>query len=323
MSRRDNNNNNSNKFKDEHDFDVPSLPGSTASLPTPRRTSTDDPSQLTDGGYDSMANNSTQSAFSMDHIRSIVHQASEILVGRLPSSTTVEDDRPRLVTVPSARSDDFHDATEHAVADDDQPIDFLHDKPSEMTWSRRIALSLLDKHWYNPSLKTNARIQREEESEQRNDDESSNAFADTSNHSAPTALRGRAQDAYPFTVSKREQPSLAKAWACKYTLLFIIITIIIVAVEPCVLMFSAIASSSLFYLGPLDFEHVSLPRFIVRPKPNARRKNCLHRAFRRVFCKGKQQFERAEPGERDLATKLYSPLFTPHNQLGDWGLGIG
>lgn len=74
---------------------------------------------------------------------------------------------------------------------------------------------------------------------------------------------------------------------------------------------------------PLDFEHVSLPRYIVRPKPNATRKNCLVRAMRRVFCKGKQQFERAEPGERDLATKLYSPVFTPHNQLGDWGLGVG
>lgn len=230
MSRRDNNN---NKFQDEHDFDVPSIPESTASLPTPRRTtSTDDPSQLTDGGYDSMANNSTKSAFSMDHIRSIVHQASEILVGRLPSTAMENDDnddRPRLVAVPSARSDEFHDATEHAVADELPPLNFLHDKPSEMTWSRRIALSLMDKPWYNPSLKNNARIQKEEESS-----EHSSSFADGADNSAPTALRGRAQDAYPFTVSKREQPSLAKAWACKCTSYYCCLC---VAVELFVLMF--------------------------------------------------------------------------------------
>lgn len=45
--------------------------------------------------------------------------------------------------------------------------------------------------------------------------------------------------------------------------------------------------------------------------------------IRRVFCKGNQKLSKSEPGERELPTKLYHPLFTPHAQLGDFGLGIG
>jgi hypothetical protein len=33
--------------------------------------------------------------------------------------------------------------------------------------------------------------------------------------------------------------------------------------------------------------------------------------------------EKAEPGDHDNITRLYSPIFTPHAQLGDFGLGIG
>lgn len=66
-----------------------------------------------------------------------------------------------------------------------------------------------------------------------------------------------------------------------------------------------------------------MPRFIVHPKSDTRKKNIFVRAFRRLFCKGSKQLQRAEPGERNLPTELYRPIFTPHGQLGDWGLGIG
>lgn len=33
--------------------------------------------------------------------------------------------------------------------------------------------------------------------------------------------------------------------------------------------------------------------------------------------------EKAEPGENDVKTALYSPLWTPHAQLGDFGIGLG
>lgn len=39
---------------------------------------------------------------------------------------------------------------------------------------------------------------------------------------------------------------------------------------------------------------------------------------------GRQKdLDRAEPGESNLPTKLYSPFFTPLSQLGDFGIGVG
>jgi len=72
-----------------------------------------------------------------------------------------------------------------------------------------------------------------------------------------------------------------------------------------------------------DFEHVALSRYLVEPKKDKRKKNCCVRMIRRVFCKGDQKLQKAEPGEREIPTKLYHPLWTPHKQLGDFGLGIG
>jgi len=40
-------------------------------------------------------------------------------------------------------------------------------------------------------------------------------------------------------------------------------------------------------------------------------------------CFSKGDLDRAEPGEANLPTKLYSPLFTPLSQLGDFGIGVG
>jgi len=40
-----------------------------------------------------------------------------------------------------------------------------------------------------------------------------------------------------------------------------------------------------------------------------------------IFRKG--DLDRAEPGESRLPTKLYSPIFTPLSQLGDFGIGVG
>ena len=70
------------------------------------------------------------------------------------------------------------------------------------------------------------------------------------------------------------------------------------------------------------FEHVTLPRYIYEPK-RRKRKSLWQRFIRRVFLKGSQQLERATPGEMHRPTKLYSPLFTPISQMGDFGLGVG
>lgn len=82
-----------------------------------------------------------------------------------------------------------------------RPIDFDEDELTSMTMARRLALSLMDKVWYNPSLQPVAEASQPTEE---------------AKHMAPATRLKATADAYPFTVSKREQPSLAKAWACKY-----------------------------------------------------------------------------------------------------------
>lgn len=63
------------------------------------------------------------------------------------------------------------------------------------------------------------------------------------------------------------------------------------------------------------FEHVALPRYIVTEEND---RLGLDTWFQRSV-----NMDRAEPGASKRRTKLYSPWFTPHSQLGDWGLGIG
>jgi len=55
------------------------------------------------------------------------------------------------------------------------------------------------------------------------------------------------------------------------------------------------------------FEHFTLPRYIYRPEDGDNPKT----------------LDKAEPGAYDQRTKMYSPLFTPLNQMGDFGIGIG
>ena len=75
------------------------------------------------------------------------------------------------------------------------------------------------------------------------------------------------------------------------------------------------------------FEHVTLPRHIDthehKKKSKRVHKSIWTRCYRRLFAKGNESLERADPGEMHRPTKLYSPLFTPISQMGDFGLGTG
>jgi hypothetical protein len=152
-------------------------------------------------------------------------------------------------------------------SDSDDADPFLGDDPSEMTWGRRIALSLMNKKWYNPLA---------------GEDLSGENFEDAQ-MDAPSDPRDEPADDM-FAEMSTTKPNLKKAWAY--------------------------------------FEHVALDRYIVSEKKDNQKKNICHRIVRK-FQKGDKKFERAEPGEGDVPTRLYSPMFTPHKQLGDFGLGIG
>lgn len=93
----------------------------------------------------------------------------------------------------------------------------------------------------------------------------------------------RTKDGYPMLKVRPENPSLEAAWAY--------------------------------------FEHFTLTRFVYEPKP-MEDKAMLTKIYNK-FQKGDKEMERAERNENILPTKLYDPIWTPHNQLGDWGIGWG
>ena len=197
----------------QSDDDMPSSP------PQPPILSTDDPSQMTEGSH---TLDSKKSTTSLDKFRSVLQQAGEILVGRLPT-TDEEANTPSVIQFPGSTANDATrslpvqeatngepqaaaDTTEHGVASSQTAINFLQDRPADMTLGRRMALSLQDKVWYNPSLTVAREVEELENSE---------AFK-LAQETYQSPRGGRLMDAYPFTVSKREKPSLAKAWACEY-----------------------------------------------------------------------------------------------------------
>lgn len=93
-------------------------------------------------------------------------------------------------------------------------INFLEDDPRTMTYSRRLALFLMRRYaWYNPHLEKKTAAATEEAAD--DDDAETPAERPESNEiaAAPTKTLMQMVDSYPFTHSKRERPSLEKAWA--------------------------------------------------------------------------------------------------------------
>lgn len=71
------------------------------------------------------------------------------------------------------------------------------------------------------------------------------------------------------------------------------------------------------------FEHVTLPRCVnTKDLQKVRKKSRFVRIYRK-FMKWDQTLDRADPGESHKPTSLYSPIFTPISQMGDFGLGTG
>ncbi|KAL7578142.1 hypothetical protein ACA910_012587 [Epithemia clementina (nom. ined.)] len=174
-------------------------------------------------------------------------------------------------------------------------IDFLKDPLNEMTRGRRIALRLMNKPWYNPRAaapapanecgsETPSTSSLDVKEKSSNNIGAQNAETPEDEENLRCTARKTFDDSYPFSHATRENPSLEKAWAY--------------------------------------FEHVALARFIVPEKKKPETKNIALRVLHR-FMKANKTLARAEAGEQYVRTKLYRPVFTPHKQLGDWGLGVG
>lgn len=63
--------------------------------------------------------------------------------------------------------------------------------------------------------------------------------------------------------------------------------------------------------------------FLTSTEPKPLTQKSRWERITRKFQKGDKALERAERNENILPTKLYDPIWTPHNQLGDWGVGWG
>jgi hypothetical protein len=178
-------------------------------------------------------------------------QASTLMKGRLTKTRTVELSPDENVSdgIPVSASNGK-----------DEGIDFLMDDKEEMTFGRRIALSLINMTWYNPSAAVK--------------DEAPEALISPASR---TSAHG------DFERNLSQKPSLEKAWAY--------------------------------------FEHVALYRYILEEKPKSK-KNIFIRMIRK-FQKGDKRMNKAEPGERDLKTKLYDPIFTPHSQVSKDRVRVG
>jgi hypothetical protein len=87
-----------------------------------------------------------------------------------------------------------------------QTIDFLKDDPRDMTLGRRIALSLMDKKWYNPRA-------GEEEDELETSGDNENILPKSSDV-LENGVSATLQKADDFDAMMHDhKPSLAKAWA--------------------------------------------------------------------------------------------------------------
>lgn len=72
------------------------------------------------------------------------------------------------------------------------------------------------------------------------------------------------------------------------------------------------------------FEHTILPRYVLLDYTKQQRggQGMCARTMEK-YRQAHQPLEIAEPGEKFLKTRLYSPYFTPTRNMGDFGLGFG
>jgi hypothetical protein len=188
-------------------------------------------------------------------------------------------------------NDDDNDNDNDNIIDEKKVIiDFLDDKKKDMTYSRRIALCLMNQSWYNPMAGVNKEEEEEEKEKDKQDDADEVASIVSSDFEVaytPSEVEKKDGDVIIDdydTFVKDEQnhddnnteytkPDLRQGWA--------------------------------------HFEHAALYRYRVPDTKDD------------TYLKRNTKYDLAVAGENNAPTKLYSPLWTPHKQLCSFGHGIG
>jgi len=179
-------------------------------------------------------------------------------------------------------------------------IDFLKDDPKTMTYSRRIALWLMDRYyWYNPKMKPPL------------SNNNSKPYESVPTYNQSAIGNNDVEEAVEIAIVSKGSlsrddnynPVLEQAW--------------------------------------VYWEHITLARRLVdinqaliREGKKAMEKKNKKKGFKAEMkgkaeevkgklSQGNRKLAVAKPGEDEIKTKLYSPITTPLNQMGDFGLGVG
>ena len=192
-------------------------------------------------------------------------------------------------------------------------IDFMKDSYSEMTYGRRLALELMQYDWYLPPYESDSESVEESENEAESkgnmdaDDEIKDAksvrSAKTEKSTEKSTKTGKSAKTEMSTPPNSKDKSIAAP--------------VDGSNEENGIHVTEKQARPNIKKGWAYFEHSILPRCLVpKTKPP---KNL----FMRFLTMGSQQFDAAEPGEFHKPTQLYSWIFTPLSQMGDFGIGIG
>ena len=208
-----------------------------------------------------------------------------------------------------------------------EQIDFLKDPKEEMTYGRRIALALAGNRFYNVTenqwrMELLESSSDEEDSDDDSDDGSKGKKKKKKkkpakddgvleNDTMPTtpAASSAADDATSLDKSGGNR-TLTKEESIAEIMSF-------VEERP-----PAVSRKEYPVLAKAwaYFEHSTLPRYIVEDEDE---EDEYDDKGRRKKKSAAQELTRAEPGEDDDPTRLYSPLNTHISQMGDFGLGMG
>ena len=220
--------------------------------------------------------------------------------------------------------DDNHDdKIDDGGGDDDNGkvvLDFLDDTTNEMTLGRRIALCLMHQSWYNPRAHEMEEEDGGEAMRRRSRDMSNNNKEDTMMKRSENEQEERATTSktYDFatvadeSIEIEDAPDVAVEKDTAGT-----------SEDDVFMDGSSFDKETTHYddkkpdlrRGWAYFEHAALYRY--------RDELVVGNHGKKKKKKTKKNYELAVAGEHTVPTKLYSPFWTPHKQLGNFGLGIG
>ena len=184
---------------------------------TPKGTPSSKKDSASIGDYSNLTDDQSLVSRVSSKITSVLGNAGKILTGELPEEVYEDEEDYDPFGIRQSKSPLGLEEPPNAgstTSSKGEQIDFMKDDPSTMTYSRRIALHLSKKSWYNPRANAEPEFP---ESQVEDPGDSLRVTNGAGSGGVEEKKKAAATiEAYPFTHSRRENPSLERAWACKY-----------------------------------------------------------------------------------------------------------